>query len=548
MKVMLAQLNPTIGDIDGNTKKVMKSIEMARERGADLIVFPEMTLCGYTPEDLVFSQRFIDKMEESLDQIVRASRGLALLVGLIRRNPMREEKLLYNSAAIISDGMLLGFYDKMLLPHYDVFNERRYFARGKSVQVWNIKGKRVAVLICEDIWQNASHVSNTTYVQDPVKELIPYRPDLLCNLTASPFQAEKGEIRVEVCRAASKTLGCPVAYACQVGANGMLIFDGYSMYVDKEGDLTHLAKGFREDWVVVETDEKMAAIKFEQDVKHDVYRALCLGVSDYFAKAHQTKAVIGLSGGVDSSLVASIAKDALGKENVVGIYLPTRFSSKESLEDAEELAKNLGIEFKNIPIDPLFAGFLETLHDHFASAEFDLTEENLQARIRGVMLMAFANKFKMLLLNTGNKSELALGYCTLYGDMCGALAVIGDVLKTDVYELCRVVNREREVIPKRVFEKAPSAELRHHQKDSDTLPPYDIVDVVLKAYIEGGQPIDIIARQYSIDYNTVYSIVERIYKAEHKMRQSPPALRVSGRALTIGRRKPLHYTGRHTVF
>lgn len=548
MKVLLAQLNPTIGDIDGNTKKVMKSIDIAREKGVDLIVFPEMTLCGYTPEDLVFNQRFIDKMEESLDQIVRASAGIALLVGLIRRNPVREEKLLYNSAAVISDRMLLGFYDKMLLPHYDVFNERRYFARGKSVQVWNIKGKRVAVLICEDIWQNASHVSNTTYVQDPVKELIPYRPDLLCNLTASPFQAEKGEVRIEVCRSATQTLGCPVAYACQVGANGMLVFDGYSMYLDREGNLTHLAKGFTEDWVVIDTLEKKAPIKFEQDVKQEVYRALTLGVKDYFAKAHQTKAVIGLSGGVDSALVASIAKDALGKENVVGIHLPTRFSSKESLEDAELLARNLGIEFKNIPIESLFTSFLDILHDYFPSTEFDVTEENLQARIRGVMLMAFANKFKMLLLNTGNKSELALGYCTLYGDMCGALAVIGDVLKTDVYELCRVVNREREIIPKRILEKPPSAELKHHQKDSDTLPPYDIVDIVLKAYIEGQQPMDLIARQYKIDYNIVYSIVERIYKAEHKMRQSAPALRVSGRALTIGRRKPLHHTGRHTVF
>ncbi len=548
MKVLLAQLNPTIGDIEGNTKKVMQSMEIARAQHADLIVFPEMTLCGYTPEDLVFSQRFIDVMEESLDQIVRASKGLALLVGTIRRNPMREEKLLYNSAAVISDGMLLGFYDKILLPHYDVFNERRYFAEGRCVQVWNIKGKRVAVVICEDMWQNATEVSNTTYVRDPVRELIPYRPDILCNLTASPFQAQKGEVRVEVCRAAAKTLGCPVAYACQVGANGMLIFDGYSMYVDKRGDLTHLAKGFEEDWLLVDTEEEKPSRTFDQEVQKDVYRALCLGVADYFAKAHQTKAVVGLSGGIDSSLVASIAKDALGKENVLGIHLPTRFSSKESLEDAEQLAKNLGIEFKTIPIESIFTLFLDSLHGYFPSEEFDVTEENLQARIRGVVLMAFANKFKRLLLNTGNKSELALGYCTLYGDMCGALSVIGDVLKTDVYELCRFVNREKEIIPQRVFEKPPSAELRHHQKDSDSLPPYEIVDTVLKAYIEGQMPIDVISKQFQIDYDTVYEIVERIYKAEHKMRQSPPALRISGRALTIGRRKPLHHTGRHTVY
>ncbi|MBM3202218.1 MAG: NAD+ synthase [Chlamydiae bacterium] len=548
MKVLLAQLNPTIGDLEGNTKKVLHSMEIAREKGVDLIVFPEMTLCGYTPEDLLFSQRFIDDMEECLDQIVRASKGVALLVGMIRRNPMREEKLLYNSAAVISDGMLLGFYDKILLPHYDVFNERRYFSEGRSVQVWNIKGVRVAVVICEDMWQNASHVSNTTYVRDPVKELVSYRPDILCNLTASPFQAQKGEVRVEVCRAAAKTLNCPVVYSCQVGANGMLIFDGYSMVVDKDGTLLALAKGFEEDFMTVDIPSKGVPAKFEPDVKKDVYRALCLGVSDYFAKANQKKAVIGLSGGIDSALVASIAKDALGKENVLGIYMPSRFSSKEGYEDAKKLAENLGIEFKTISIEPMFELYLETLKEHFPDEDFDITEENLQARIRGVMLMAFANKMKMLLLNTGDKSEFALGYCTLYGDMCGALSVIGDVLKTDVYELCKYVNREREIIPQRIFDKPPSPELRHHHKATDTLPPYPIVDVVLKAYIEAQQPIDVIAKQYNIDYNIVYSIIERIYKAEHKMRQAPPALRVSGRALTIGRRKPLHHTGRHTVY
>lgn len=548
MKILLAQLNPTIGDIDGNTAKVLDSLNKGREMGAELVVFPEMTLCGYSPEDLVLYPRFIDKMEESLDQIVRASNGISALVGLVRRNPVQDEKLLFNSAAVISDGRLCGFQDKWLLPHYDVFNERRYFSRGKTTQVWLINGKRIGVVICEDMWQNASHVSHTTYPYDPVKELIPYRPDILCNLTASPFQKEKGDVRIEVCRAAAKTLGCPVVYTCQVGANGMLIFDGYSLVTDRDGQLVAVAKGFQEDWMFVDTDAEVCPMKFGWDYQKDTYNALCLGVSDYFAKAKQQKAVIGLSGGIDSALVACIAKDAIGAENVLGIHLPTRFSSKESLEDAEQLANNLGIQFKSISIEHLFKDFLDTLHGYFPSTEFDITEENLQARIRSVMLMAFSNKFQMLLLNTGNKSELALGYCTLYGDMAGALSVIGDVMKTEVYQLAKWLNTDKEVIPQRIIEKAPSAELKHHQTDQDTLPPYEIIDLVLRAHIEDCASIDAIVNQYRLDKGEVTAIVERIYRAEHKRRQASPALRVSGKSLQIGRRKPLHHAGEELVF
>lgn len=541
---MVAQLNPVIGDLVGNMEKVLDAMDVARKQGIDIVAFPEMTLCGYAPEDLVLHKNFIEEMESCLDKIVRESKGIAALVGLVRKNPAHEEKGLLNSAAVISDGKLLGFHDKWLLPTYDVFDERRYFSRGKNVNIFEIKGMRIAVLICEDMWQNAGEeISGTSYPWDPVKELVIYKPDILFNLTASPFQSRKADIRVQVCRAAAKTLKCPIVYTCQVGANGSVIFDGYSLFVDKEGHLKQVAKGFQEDYMTIDLNARGNVLSFEHDPMYDMFAALKLGLHDYFEKSGQNKAIVGLSGGIDSALVAAIAKEALGSENILGIYMPTRYSSQEGFEDAKKLAENLNIEFKTIDIDGLFQNFLDTFHPYFKEEEEDVTEENIQARIRGLILMGFANKFRALVLCTGNKSELALGYCTLYGDMCGALSVIGDVLKTECYQLSRWINREKEIIPLRTLEKAPSAELRHHQQDSDSLPPYEIIDKVIRGYIEEYNTIEDIAKIYQIDEETVRSIVRRIYKAEHKRRQAAPSLRISKKSFAVGRRKPLHFSG-----
>ncbi len=544
MKILVAQLNPVIGDLLGNTEKILSAMEAARRQEIDIVAFPEMTICGYAPEDLVLHRSFIDEMEMCLDRIVRESKGITALVGLIRKNAVHEEKSLLNSAAVISDGKLLGFHDKWLLPTYDVFDERRYFSRGKSVNVWDIKGMRIAVLICEDMWQNAGEeISGTSYPWDPVKELVVYKPDILFNLTASPFQSRKADIRVQVCKAAAKTLKCPIVYTCQVGANGPVVFDGYSLFVDKDGNLKQVAKGFQEDYMTIDLSARGNVLTFEHDPMYDMISALKLGLHDYFDKSGQKKAIVGLSGGIDSALVAAIAKEALGEENVLAIFMPTRYSSQESYDDARILAGNLNIEFKSIDIDHLFQNFLDTLHPYFKKESEDVTEENIQARIRGMILMAFANKFRALVLCTGNKSELALGYCTLYGDMCGALSVIGDVLKTECYQLARWINREKEVIPIRILEKAPSAELRHHQKDSDTLPPYEIIDKVIRGYVEEYNTIEDIAKIYKIDEETVRSIVRRIYRAEHKRRQAAPSLRISKKSFAAGRRKPLHFSG-----
>lgn len=548
MKVLIAQLNPIIGDLKGNTAKVLKTLDWAREQQVDIVCFPEMTLCGYAPDDLVLHESFVDEMEKHLDTIVRESKGIACLVGLIRRNSQREEKGLLNSAAVISHGKLLGFHDKWLLPTYDVFNERRYFSRGKTVQVFSIKGKRVGVVICEDMWQNAGEdISGTTYPWDPVKELAVYKPDILFNLTASPFQSRKADVRVQICQAAAQTLHCPVVYTCQVGANGPVVFDGYSLFVDERGELRQMAKGFQEDFMIVDIDKKPNLIPYEHDSMYDTYAALRLGVRDYFVKSHQTKALIGLSGGIDSSVVACIASDAIGPDNVHGIFLPTRFSTKESYEDAKQLAENLGIGFDVINIDDTYQHFLDLLEPYLhVETEIqmqDVTEENLQARIRALILMAFANKRKALLLCTGNKSELALGYCTLYGDMCGAISVIGDLLKTETYQLAHWLNREGEVIPKSVVEKEPSAELKHHQRDTDTLPPYEIVDQVIRGYVEEAASLEEIAKQHHLDLELVRSVVHRIYKAEHKRRQSAPSIRISKKSFSFGRQKPLHYVG-----
>lgn len=541
MKVLVGQRNPIIGDLDGNTSKVIESLDHAREKGADLVMFGELMLCGYPPEDLVFHRSFIDSMELHLERIIKASAGLAVIVGLIRRNLEGGEKHLLNSAAVIYDGHLLGFQDKWLLPTYDVFDERRYFEPGKTTRIWNLCGKRVGLIICEDIWQHAGYVGYTHYKRDPVLALKDESPDVLLNISASPYQFQKPDVRVNVCAKAAATLQCPVVMCCQVGANGQIVFDGYSVYVNQAGELCQLGKGFAEDEMLVDLEAEVCPVPFEYDAMTNLLKALELGVKDYYAKCGFQKACLGISGGIDSALVAYIAARALGPEHVLGVSMPSCYTSEASLKDGRQLAQNLGIAFEEVPIDTSFESLLGLLEPHFQGKDVDVTEENLQARIRGMLLMAFSNKHGHIVLSTGNKSESALGFSTLYGDMCGGLGVIGDVTKTKVYDLCRHINQleGQEVIPQSIIDKPPSAELRPNQLDSDSLPDYKVVDDVLEGYVENYLSIDEIAEKYQIPQEQVMELIQRIHRAEYKRRQGPPILRVSKKSFGVGRRYPI---------
>jgi NAD+ synthase (glutamine-hydrolysing) len=539
MRIFVAQINPTIGDLEGNTLKILQAMDRARSKDVDLILFPELTICGYPPEDLLFHHAFIESMEKCLDRIVQASSRLMVIVGLARRNPDTSEKPLFNSAAVIYDGQLLGFYDKMLLPTYDVFDERRYFEQGTQARIWEFKGKKFGILICEDIWQHAGYVDFTNYPRDPVNELAPSKLDFLLNLSASPYQFQKPDTRIKVCAKAAKSLHCPLIMCCEVGGNDQLVFDGYSVYVDRNGNLCQLGRGFDEDDMLIDLDAACCPAPFRYDPVKDLYSAIILGVKDYFRKQGFKKACLGLSGGIDSALVACIAVDALGKENVLAISMPSRYSSEGSVKDAEKLARNLGIELKTVPIEGPFGDYLKLLEPHFEGKNLDVTEENLQARIRGMILMAISNKLGCIVLSTGNKSEMAMGYCTLYGDMCGGLGVISDVTKGQVYALAKWINRNGEIIPKSTIEKAPSAELRPNQKDTDSLPDYAIVDAVLQSYVEDYLSPEEIAKRYKLPIELVVDLIRRIHRAEYKRRQAAPGIRVSKKAFRVGRRYPI---------
>lgn len=539
MKIAIAQINPTIGALAANLEKILATILESKRQGAELVLFPEMALCGYPPEDLLLLPSFIQAMENKLFEIVAASQGIAVVVGLVRKNPLRGEKGLFNTAALIENGELIGFQDKILLPDYDVFSERRYFEPGAETIIWNLCGKRIGVTICEDIWQHAEAVEYTSYAQDPIEALAHSSPDLILSLSASPFYMERHKTRLHVCQKAAQAVKCPLLFCNQVGANDRLIFDGYSLYVNASGGLALHAKGFEEDLLFVDLDKDYPTQRLPEQPIEDLYKALVLGVRDYFHKQGFTKACLGLSGGIDSAVVAALAAEALGKENILALSLPSRFTPKKSQDESAEVAARLGIRFQEISIEKPFTTFLETLEPHFEGKPADVTEENLQARIRGVILMAFANKFGYLLLTTGNKSEMAMGYMTLYGDMCGGLSVLSDVSKGQVYALARWINSRGEAIPASIFEKAPSAELREGQKDSDSLPEYPIVDLVLGAYVELHLSPEEIAKAHHIPLPLVKELVRKIHQSEYKRQQAPPGLRVTRRSFTVGRRFPI---------
>ncbi len=470
MKIALAQINPIIGDFSYNKKKILDAIQKAARLNADLVIFPELAVTGYPPEDLLLLPTFIETAERTLSEIIPFTKGIAAILGTVRKNPEKGEKKLLNSAAVISDGALIGFQDKSLLPDYDVFSERRYFEPATQTTLWVIKGKKIAITICEDIWQHGEAVEYTSYRRDPVKEIALLHPDLLLNLSASPFYFGRQEIRLQVASKVAKTAGCPHLLCNQVGANDSLIFDGMSIAHNAKGELIAFAKAFEEDLLIVDLNKNNSVVSRKADPLEDLFSALVLGIKDYFFKQNFKKACLGLSGGIDSALVACLAVKALGPENVLALYMPSRFSSEESRQDSTKIAKNLKIALKEISIEEPFQGFLDLLEPHFENRPYDTTEENFQARIRGILLMAFSNKFGFLVLSPGNKSEMALGYTTLYGDMCGGLSVLNDVTKEQVYALAEWINREKEIIPRSILTKPPSAELRPNQKDTDSLP------------------------------------------------------------------------------
>jgi NAD+ synthase (glutamine-hydrolysing) len=540
VKIALAQIDTTVGDFEGNLGRLVEYAGYARDRGADLVVFPELALCGYPPRDLAENPGFLERSESALEQLAHLLPPITALVGYVRRSRAVQGKPAADAAALIEGGQVVADYAKILLPFYDVFDESRYFEPGRSVCVRTFRGRRVGITICEDVWNDKHFWKNRLYTRDPVEECVAAGANLLLNIASSPYNTEKIQLRHDMLKTIATRREIPVVYVNQVGGNDQLVFDGSSLAFNARGELAARARSFAEDLVIFDTDDGTREIHAApESTVEEIYQALCLGVRDYVHKCGFRKALVGLSGGIDSSLVATIAADALGPANVLGVSMPAPYSSPGSIRDAETLARNLGIEFRVIPITPVFESYLETLDPAFEGQPRDVTEENIQARIRGNILMALSNKFGSLLLTTGNKSELAVGYCTLYGDMAGGLAAIADVPKTTVYALARYVNRSAERIPQASLDKPPSAELRPDQTDQDTLPPYEVLDAILKSYIEDNLGADEIAARQGLDPALVRETVRRVNAAEYKRQQAPPTLKVTAKAFGMGRRYPI---------
>ncbi len=536
MKIALGQINVIIGDFEGNSAKIIEVISKAKNQGADLVVFPELSICGYPPQDFLEFEHFIQSGWESILHIAQHCQGIAAIVGAPIPNPNLAGKNLFNAALLLSEGEVIAQAHKALLPNYDVFDEYRYFEPATSFACINFKNKKIALSICEDIWDIDD---DSLYTLSPMKELLKENPDFAINISASPFSYSQSEKRRNVISYWAKQGNIPLFYVNYWGAQTELIFDGNSMVANAQGEIIAKAQGFGEDLLIVDTDNLPAPIPLaEEDKSEKIYSALICGIKDYFNKMGFTKALIGLSGGIDSALTAALACEALGSENVTGILMPSAFSSDHSITDAEQLAQNLKMSYHTLPIESLFKQFEASLDPIFGDLPFDTTEENLQSRIRGTLLMAYSNKFNHILLNTSNKSEAAVGYGTLYGDMNGGLAVLGDVYKTEVYALAQYINRNKEIIPHNSIIKAPSAELRPGQKDSDSLPDYAILDPILFHYIEEKMsPDEIIGKGY--DPQLLHRILRLVNKVEFKRKQTPPILRISDKAFGPGRRLPI---------
>ncbi|WP_456325549.1 NAD+ synthase [Desulfonauticus submarinus] len=536
MKVGILQLNPWINDIEGNALKIEQGAKEAFAKGAQIVITSELALLGYPPRDLLLRKQVLNRCVKSAR---RLAENLRLLGPVILGCPWVENLKVFNAACFLEDGQIKTWIGKTLLPNYDVFDEQRYFTAFTKDKVVENKWGKLGLTICEDIWNDKEFEQRAFYSEDPVAELANAQVNVLINLSASPFTVGKQEVRQKMLAYLSKKYSFPVVYVNQVGANDDLIFPGRSMVFNANGEMVYRASSFKEEIAVIDIYTKTDfPEKGKISREEDIFRALALGVSDYVKKCGFNKVVLGLSGGIDSSLTAVIAVEALGSKNVLGVLMPSCFTSKESNEDALQLAKTLGINTYVLPIEDIRQSFVNTLHPIFKGLPEDVTEENIQARIRGNLLMAISNKLDALLLTTGNKSELAVGYCTIYGDMSGGLAVIADVPKTMVYKVCKWLNREEEIIPSRVLVKPPSAELRPNQKDEDNLPPYEILDKILEFIVEKNmEPEEIIKLGYE------ETVVQKIYRmvriAEFKRKQAPPGLKVTDRAFGTGWRMPI---------
>ena len=539
MKIALAQFNPTVGDFEGNSSRILNLAEKARQRGADLAVFSELCLCGYLPQDLLERPAFIDRNHSALKELA-SNLPLPAVVGYAGRVKNGTGKSIGNKAALICSGRVVFEQSKMLLPTYDVFDESRYFQPADRQSAYGFGRDQLGITICEDVWNDKNFWAKCRYARDPVTELIGQGITVLLNISASPYTIDKRSLRIEMLRSIALNHRRPVIYVNQVGGDDSLIFDGASIALTPDGEIGAQAKAFEEDLVLFDTVSGEGEIhELPNEEIAYAYQALITGTRDYVQKCGFKKVLVGLSGGIDSAVVASIAVGALGAENVLGVSMPGPFSSEGSKADAKALAANLGIEFVIIPISGVFDAYRTALAPVFGARPIDVTEENIQARIRGNYLMALSNKFGSMVLSTGNKSELAVGYCTLYGDMAGGLAVISDVPKLMVYELARWINREREVIPASTIEKAPSAELRPNQKDVDSLPPYEVLDRILKAYIEDVHCPREIAEHYGFDLKLVRDIALRVDRNEYKRKQAAPGLKITSRAFGFGRPFPI---------
>jgi NAD+ synthetase len=538
MKIALAQINTTVGDIAGNRDRVLRGLEKAESLGADIAVFPELCLTGYPPRDLLTLDGFVEANLGALGEIAARSGRTAVVVGFVDRNAGQEGRDFHNAAALLAEGRVQGIVHKTLLPTYDVFDEDRYFERAGEVPVIPFRGRTLGLSICEDAWSARDLWPRPLYAVDPIRNLVERGADLLINISASPFETGKPRFRHGLLREQARKYRVPLIYTNLVGGNDDLVFDGHSLALGRGGNLIAAGRGFEEEILVVDPDsERDEGFQETADIEL-LLGALTLGTRDYARKCGFRSAVLGLSGGIDSAVVACIAAEALGPDNVLGVAMPSIYSAPESESDAAALARNLGMRQETIPIRSVHDAFRGALEHSFAGLEPDVTEENLQARIRGTILMALSNKFGHLVLSTGNKSELGVGYCTLYGDMAGGLAVISDVPKTMVYALARHINRQGERIPQNTLVRPPTAELRPGQTDQDTLPEYDILDGILKARIEERMGFEeIVARGY--DRGTVGKVLRMIYANEYKRRQAAPGLKVTSRAFGPGRRMPI---------
>ena len=540
MKIALGQINPTVGDFTGNSKKIVEYAQRARESGAGLILFPEMSVCGYPARDWVEKPSFVERSRKAVESIAQQTRGIAVICGFPTRAEVETGKSVMNSAGLLRNGKIEFVQSKMLLPTYDVFDEMRNFAPAREQALLPFCGRQMALTICEDAWNDKQFWNRRLYGVDPVEELVRRGANFVLNISASPFWVGKRELRLKMLQAIAKHYKTPVVLVNQIGGNDQLIFDGSSLVLAPDGSVVAQARSFEEDLIFFEPDTMKGDVHEQiEGLEASVYAALVLGTRDYVRKCGFQNVIVGLSGGIDSALTAAIAVDALGAENVLGVGMPSPYSSRGSIDDSRELAANLGIRFELLRITNIFEAYRQALKPAFTGYEEDVTEENLQARIRGTMLMAFSNKFGALVLSTGNKSEVGIGYCTLYGDMAGGLAVISDVPKTLVYRLSHYVNSRRPVIPKSTLEKEPSAELRPNQKDSDSLPPYEVLDTILEDYIEDNKTAEQIASERGYDLAVVRKIALSIERTEYKRQQAAPSLKISEKAFGVGRRFPI---------